>query len=95
MKNKSLVNKVLSTPKPKRGKIITELRIWMLQNNINQKDLAKSSGLSANAVNRLINEGYASKSVVKLVSFELGITLKQLKDLLKEVQPLNSKTIND
>jgi hypothetical protein len=42
------------------------------------------SSLSTNTINRLVNQGHATKSVVKLLSFELGLSLDELNNLLEE-----------
>jgi transcriptional regulator with XRE-family HTH domain len=62
---------------------VTYLKIWLLENNINQKELANKTMLSTNTINRLVNSGQASNSVLKLLSHELSMSIEQLKELLK------------
>jgi len=64
-------------------KKITKIKIWMMENGVNQKDLAKKTEISTNTINRLINKGKASKSIIKSVSNELGISFEELNKLLE------------
>ena len=66
-----------------KEKKITRLKIWLLENNINQKELADKTMLSTNTINRLVNSGQASNSVIKLISYELSMDIEQVKELLK------------
>ena len=66
-----------------KEKKITRLKIWLLENNINQKELADKTMLSTNTINRLVNSGQASNSVIKLISYELSKDIEQVKELLK------------
>jgi DNA-binding transcriptional regulator LsrR (DeoR family) len=76
--------------KPKKSKAIPntkkipKIKIWMMEKNINQKDLAKRTELSSNTINRFVNKGKATKSVIKLISYELGISFEELNDLLND-----------
>lgn len=63
-------------------KKITKLKLFLLERNINQNELAKNTSLSTNTINHLVNMGKASKSVVKLVSLDLGITVNHLNQLM-------------
>ena len=66
-----------------KEKKITRLKIWLLENNINQKELADKTMLSTNTINRLVKSGQASNSVIKLISYELSMDIEQVKELLK------------
>lgn len=66
---------------------VTKLKIWMMENGINQKELASRTSLSTNTINRLVNNGHATKSVIKLVAYDLGMPSEQLTELLKEHTP--------
>ena len=52
----------------KSQKIVTRLKGWMEENKITQKELAQRTDSSTNTINRLVNDGKASKSFKKLVS---------------------------
>jgi len=65
------------------NKKVTRLKIWLLENNINQKELADRTMLSTNTINRLVNSGHASNSVIKLLSHELSMSIEDIKGLLK------------
>jgi len=62
---------------------ITRLKIWLMENNINQKELAEKTLLSTNTINRLVNSGKATNSVIKLLSYELSMSIEEVKELLK------------
>jgi len=70
----------------KSGKSIKvpKIKIWLMQQGINQKELSEKTSLSTNTINRLVNQGHATKSVIKLLSHELKITVEQMNELLKE-----------
>ena len=55
---------------------------------INQKELSEKTSLSTNTINRIVNQGHATKSVIKLLSHELSITVEHMNDLLKETSDL-------
>lgn len=60
-----------------------KIKYWLIQNKINQNQLSKKTELSTNTINRLINTGSGSKSTIKLISLELGISVDELNELLK------------
>ena len=70
------------TNEPASSKV-TKLKVWMMEKGISQKAISESTSLSTNTINRLVNDGKASKSVIKLVAFELGISYDELNKLLK------------
>lgn len=63
---------------------IPKLKLWLMKKGINQKELSQRTSLSTNTINRLVNQGHATKSVIKLLSFELGITVGELNNLLED-----------
>jgi len=65
-------------------KKIPKIKIWLMEKGLNQKDLAKKTELSSNTINRFVNKGKATKSVIKLISYELGISFEELNDLLND-----------
>lgn len=80
----------VNIPKMQPINKVTKLKVWMMEHGVNQKELAKKTSLSTNTINRLVNNGHATKSVVKLVSYELGISVEQIMELLKFNEPVNS-----
>ena len=60
-----------------------KIKYRLIQNKISQNQLSKKTELSTNTINRLINTGSGSKSTIKLISFELGISVEELNELLK------------
>ena len=67
---------------------VPKLKLWLMKKGINQKELSERTSLSTNTVNRLVNQGHATKSVIKLLSHELGLTVEQMNDLLMETNDL-------
>jgi hypothetical protein len=63
-----------------------KIKYWLIQNKINQNQLSKKTELSTNTINRLINTGSGSKSTIKLISLELGISVDELNELLKPIE---------
>lgn len=63
---------------------VPKLKLWLMKKGINQKELSQRTSLSTNTINRLVNQGHATKSVIKLLSFELGITVGELNNLLQD-----------
>ncbi len=57
---------------------------WLKDNKITQKSLAVRTHLSSNTIYRLTHFGIATKSVVKLVAMELGITDEELRKKLEK-----------
>lgn len=78
------------TPTKEKKTKFTDFKFWLMEQGISQNHLANKTSLSTNTINRLVNEGKASKSVIKLVAFELGLTLEQLNNLLKEHKPIKA-----
>jgi len=70
------------------AKKIPKIKIWLMEKGINQKDLAKKTELSTNTINRFVNKGKASKSVIKLLSYELGVSYEELNELLMDSNTL-------
>jgi transcriptional regulator with XRE-family HTH domain len=68
----------------RKEKKVPKLKLWLMKNGINQKELSERTSLSTNTINRLVNQGHATKSVIKLLSFELGLSLDELNNLLEE-----------
>jgi DNA-binding transcriptional regulator LsrR (DeoR family) len=66
---------------------ITKLKIWLMENSITQKAISENTSLSTNTINRLVNEGTASKSVRNHVALYLGISDDELTKLLKFRKP--------
>lgn len=62
---------------------ITKLKVYLMLKNITQRDLANKTSLSTNTINKLVNKGTATPSVLKLISYELGLSLEELKNLLE------------
>jgi DNA-binding Xre family transcriptional regulator len=77
-----------ASSKKNKVKKIPKIKIWMMENGINQKDLAERTSLSSNTINRLVNKGKATKSVIKLISLELDVSVDKLNELLKESEPI-------
>lgn len=67
-----------SSKKKSEIKKIPKIKIWMMENGINQKDLAERTSLSTNTINRFVNKGKATKSVIKLIAYELNISVEKL-----------------
>jgi len=59
-----------------------------MEKGVNQKDLAAKTELSTNTINRFVNKGKASKSVIKLISYELGVSFEELNELLVDSEPI-------
>lgn len=62
---------------------VTKLKVWMMEKGISQKAISENTSLSTNTINRLVNEGTASKSVKNHVALYLGISDEELTKLLK------------
>lgn len=71
----------------KEPKKVTKLKIFLMEKNINQKELAEKTELSTNTINSIVSNGNASRSVIKLLSYELNIPVAQLMDLLQFIEP--------
>jgi transcriptional regulator with XRE-family HTH domain len=71
----------------KEPKKVTKLKIFLMERNINQKELAEKTELSTNTINSIVSNGNASRSVIKLLSYELNIPVAQLMDLLQFIEP--------
>jgi transcriptional regulator with XRE-family HTH domain len=80
----------MESKKTKEQKVIKvpKLKLWLLKKGINQKELSEKTSLSTNTINRIVNQGHATKSVIKLLSHELSITVEHMNDLLKETSDL-------
>ena len=65
---------------------ITRLRIYLNKRNISQRDLADWTFTSTNTINKLINEGKPTKSIIKLVGYELGLTYDEMIWYLEEIE---------
>jgi hypothetical protein len=65
---------------------ITRLRVLLNKRKISQKDLAQWTFTSTNTINKLINEGKATKSIIKLVGYELGLTYEEMNWYLEEIE---------
>lgn len=63
-----------------------KIKYWLIQNKINQNQLSKKTELSTNTINRLINTGSGTKSTIKLISLELGVSVEELNELLKPIE---------
>jgi transcriptional regulator with XRE-family HTH domain len=90
MKNKSdkkSDKKVKVKEQKKEPKKVTKLKIFLMERNINQKELAEKTELSTNTINSIVSNGNASRSVIKLLSYELNIPVAQLMDLLQFIEP--------
>ncbi|MBK7362750.1 MAG: helix-turn-helix transcriptional regulator [Micavibrio sp.] len=85
-------NKPKSKKKPSKKKVISKkipkIKIWLMEKGVNQKDLAQKTELSTNTINRFVNKGKASKSVIKLISYELGVSFEELNKLLEDSEPV-------
>ena len=86
MKNKSDKKAKVKDSK-KEPKKVTKLKIFLMERNINQKELAEKTELSTNTINSIVSNGNASRSVIKLLSYELNIPVAQLMDLLQFIEP--------
>ena len=65
------------------NKTVTKLKIYLMEREFTQKELAQRTCLSTNTINKLVNKGKATPSVLKLVSYELNISLNELKEMLQ------------
>lgn len=79
-----------SSKKKSEIKKIPKIKIWMMENGINQKDLAERTSLSTNTINRFVNKGKATKSVIKLIAYELNISVEKLNELLIDNEPITN-----
>ena len=86
--------KSVTAPKVEVANKVTKLKVWMMEHGINQKELAKNTSLSTNTINRLVNNGHATKSIIKLVSYELKISVEQITELLKFSEPISHESNN-
>ena len=74
----------------KKGvKKITKLKVWMMENGWNQRTLSAKTEISTGTLNRLVNNGKASKSIIKSLSNELGISFEELNGLLEFIEPIS------
>lgn len=69
----------------------TKFKAWLMENGITQNYLANKTSLSTNTINRLVNGGGATDSVLKLVAHEVGLNFEELKTLLFEHNPAEAK----
>jgi transcriptional regulator with XRE-family HTH domain len=63
---------------------VPKLKLWLMKKGINQKELAERTSLSTNTINRVVNQGHATKSIIKLLAYELQLTVEELNKLLEE-----------
>lgn len=84
--------KSVTAPKVEVANKVTKLKVWMMEHGINQKELAKNTSLSTNTINRLVNNGHATRSIIKLVAYELKISVEQITELLKFSEPISHET---
>jgi len=82
-------SKKKTTKKKAIVKKIPKIKIWLMEKGVNQKDLAKKTELSTNTINRFVNKGKASKSVIKLISYELGVSFEELNELLVDNESIS------
>ncbi len=60
----------------------TQLKFWLIKNNISQVKIANDTGLHKNTVSNLVRTGKGTKSVKELTRLYLGITKEEFTDLL-------------
>jgi len=63
----------------------TELKFWLIKNNISQSKLADETGLHKNTVSKLVRTGECTKSVKMLTRLYLGIDAEEFDKLLEPV----------
>ena len=61
----------------------TQLKYWLIKNNVSQIKIATETGLHKNTVSKLIRTGNATKSVKELTRLYLGISKEEFKELLE------------
>ncbi len=69
--------------KENKKRKVPMLKHWMIQQGITQKELRERTDFGTGTMNRLVNYGEGSKSIVRHLALELGITHDEMKNLLK------------
>jgi predicted XRE-type DNA-binding protein len=61
---------------------IPTFKHWLQDQEITQHELSAQTHLSVRTVNKLINTGIATRSTILLVSYVVGVSEDELKDML-------------
>ena len=75
--------KVKEKVKVKDKKKSAPLKQWMRNEGITQKELRDRTKFGTGTMNRLVNFGKASKSVIEHLALELGLPMSEMEILLK------------
>ncbi len=69
--------------KAKKLKKLPPLKNWLAEQGITQRELRERTAFGTGTTNRLVNKGEASESVIRHLALELGLSLEEMKRLLR------------